>query len=340
MKLNATKAIDYGNWNTFSIDLSSLINAEPGAIYRVELSFRKKHSLYPCENTADELEEIDLEDERDALSYDQPSDYYYYDDDYYYYDDDYSWDERDNPCSKSYYSRNNRKVAKNVFASDLGIIAKGGNGKTLTVAVTDIKTTQPLANVSIEIYNYQHQLMKKATTNSDGLVDIDLNKKPFLLVAKQGKQVGYLRLDDGSALSVSMFDVGGAAIKKGVKGYIYGERGVWRPGDSLFVAFILEDKLGVLPINHPVVMELYTPENQLYSRKIKTTGENGFYDFRTKTDDDAPTGNWLAKIKVGGSSFTKTLKIETIKPNRLKINLDFKTKVLKDNQKALNRKKI
>ncbi|MCW8939199.1 MAG: hypothetical protein OQJ88_00995, partial [Flavobacteriales bacterium] len=218
MKLNATKAVDYGNWNTFSIDLSSLINAEPGAIYRVELSFRKKHSLYPCENTADELEEIDLEDEREALSYDQPSDYYYYDDDYYYYDDDYNWNERDNPCSKSYYSRNNRKVAKNVFASDLGIIAKGGNGKTLTVAVTDIKTTQPLANVNIEIYNYQNQLMKKATTNSDGLVDIDLNKKPFLLVAKQDKQVGYLRLDDGSALSVSMFDVGGATVKKGVKG--------------------------------------------------------------------------------------------------------------------------
>ncbi len=332
MKLNATKAVDYGNWNTFSIDLSSLINAETGAIYRVELSFRKKHSLYPCENTADELEEIDLEDERESLSYDQPSDYYYYDDDYYYYDDDYNWNERDNPCSKSYYSRNNRKVAKNVFASDLGIIAKGGNGKTLTVAVTDIKTTQPLSNVSIEIFNFQNQLMKKATTNSDGLVDIDLNKKPFLLVAKQDKQVGYLRLDDGSALSVSMFDVGGATVKKGVKGYIYGERGVWRPGDSLFVSFILEDKLGVLPVNHPVVMELYTPENQLYSRKIKTTGENGFYDFRTKTDDDAPTGNWLAKIKVGGSSFSKTLKIETIKPNRLKINLDFKTQVLKDNQ--------
>ena len=332
IKLNATKAIDYGSWNTFSIDLSSLINAEQGAIYRVELSFRKKHSLYPCENAADELEEIDLEDEREALSYDQPSDYYYYDDDYYDYYDDYSWEERDNPCSKSFYSRNNRKVAKNVFASDLGIIAKGGNGKTLTVAVTDIKTTQPLANVSIEIYNFQHQLMKKATTNSDGLVDIDLNKKPFLLVAKQDKQVGYLRLDDGSALSVSMFDVGGVQVKKGVKGYIYGERGVWRPGDSLFVSFILEDKLGVLPLNHPVVMELYTPESQLYSRKIKTTGENGFYDFRTKTDDDAPTGNWLAKIKVGGSSFTKTIKIETIKPNRLKINLDFKTKVLKDNQ--------
>ena len=156
MKLNATKAVDYGNWNTFSIDLSSLINAEPGAIYRVELSFRKKHSLYPCENTADELEEIDLEDERESLSYDQPSDYYYYDDDYYYYDDDYNWNERDNPCSKSYYSRNNRKVAKNVFASDLGIIAKGGNGKTLTVAVTDIKTTQPLSNVSIEILSLIH----------------------------------------------------------------------------------------------------------------------------------------------------------------------------------------
>jgi alpha-2-macroglobulin len=329
IKLTSSKSFDYGSWNTFSLDLSTLINAEPGAIYRVELSFDKKHSLYPCGDAEEELE-VEEED-REEEAYDKPSDYYY--DDYYYdYYDDYDWRERENPCSKSYYLRNNTTVAKNFFVSDLGIIAKGGNGNTLTVAITDIKTTEPLSGVNVEIYNYQNQLMKSTTTGSDGLIDIELDKKPFLLVAKQGNQTGYLRLDDGSSLSLSMFDVGGVQTKKGLKGFIYGERGVWRPGDSLFVSFILEDKNRVLPINHPVVMELYTPDNQLFSRKVKTVGENGFYDFRTKTDDDSPTGNWLAKVKVGGSSFTKTIKIESIKPNRLKIKMDFDGEIIKDDQ--------
>jgi alpha-2-macroglobulin len=36
-----------------------------------------------------------------------------------------------------------------------------------------------------------------------------------------------------------------------------------------------------------------------------------------------PTGNWLGRVKVGGTEFTQTIKIEMVKPNRLKINLDF-----------------
>jgi alpha-2-macroglobulin len=224
--------------------------------------------------------------------------------------------------------RGRKSVSRNVFASDLGIIAKGGNSNNLVVAVTDLKTTETLSDVEIEIYNFQNQLLAKEKTNSDGIATINLEKKPFLLIARKDKQVGYLRLDDGSALSLSMFDIGGDVSNKGVKGMIYGERGVWRPGDSLYLTFILEDKNNVIPQTHPVIFELYTPENQLYERKIKTGSINRFYDFRTATSPDAPTGNWLAKVKVGGSNFTKTIKIETVKPNRLKINLDFHTAVL------------
>ena len=39
----------------------------------------------------------------------------------------------------------------------------------------------------------------------------------------------------------------------------------------------------------------------------------------------------MAKVKVGGSTITKTLKIETVKPNRLKINLAFNSNVIKRN---------
>ncbi|MDP6909755.1 MAG: hypothetical protein QF371_09620, partial [Flavobacteriales bacterium] len=41
-----------------------------------------------------------------------------------------------------------------------------------------------------------------------------------------------------------------------------------------------------------------------------------------------PTGNWSAKVTVGGSTFTKRIKIETVKPNRLKLALDFPSEIL------------
>lgn len=37
-------------WNTFAIDLKRLIEPEPGAIYRLELSFDRSLSVYPCGN--------------------------------------------------------------------------------------------------------------------------------------------------------------------------------------------------------------------------------------------------------------------------------------------------
>jgi len=323
--LVSEKNIDYAKWNTFSLDLSEMIATEPGAIYRVHISFDMSQSLYPCANKPEKKEDENLfSKDKEQESYDGPSGYYYYD-----YNDAYRYSDRDNPCKESYYLRDRHSVVRNVLASNLGIIAKGGDGGKLWVAVTDIISTDKLSDVDIELYNYQNQLITKGKTNAEGLYEVKSDKKPFLLIARKNNQVGYLRLDDGSALSLSMFNVSGGKTPNGVKGFIYGERGVWRPGDSLFVSFVLEDKNHFLPKDHPVVFDLYSPDNQLFQRKVKTSSVNGFYDFRTATDTDSPTGNWLAKVKVGGASFTKTIKIETVKPNRLKIKLDFPDKILR-----------
>lgn len=335
IKLNTDKPTDLGKWNTFSFDLAKLIQANPGAIYRIELSFKKAYSLYACndsgnttdnENTNELTENWDENDETEQSNWDYIEDYYDYYNDYYYYDD-YNWQERENPCNKSYYTKN-RNVSRNILASNIGLMAKGYGKNTFQFFANDMLTAQPLQGVTVEVLNYQQQVLAKGTTNSNGMVELTTENKAFLLVAKKEKQRGYLRLDDGSALSSSSFDVSGNTIEKGLKGFIYGERGVWRPGDSLFLSFMLEDENNILPKNHPVILELYNPQGQLNNRIVKTSGLNGVYDFRTQTEASAPTGNWSAKVKVGGTSFHKTLKIETIKPNRLKINIDFGTDIL------------
>ena len=71
---------------------------------------------------------------------------------------------------------------------------------------------------------------------------------------------------------MSAFEVNGEQIQKGLKGFIYGERGVWRPGDSIYVAFVLEDKNNVLPSDHPVTFELLDPKGQLVQRNVRKNG--------------------------------------------------------------------
>ncbi|MCW0482641.1 alpha-2-macroglobulin family protein [Gaoshiqia sediminis] len=322
--LNVASFSQLKNWNTYTVDIAKLVKIEPGAIYRVQLGFRKDYSLYGLEEmpAAPQTSPVDMLET--AQKYEEEMDEWnhpgWYSD--YYYPDDYEWEERENPDEASYYN-SGRFVARNLFATNLGIIAKGGSNQQLYFAVTNLKTTAPETGVNLKIYSFQKQLMETVVTGADGLAKVQLKHKPFLLVAEKDGQLAYLRLDDGSSLSLSNFDVSGEVVQKGTKGYIYGERGVWRPGDKIFLTFLLEDKQNNLPDNHPVIFELINPKGQTVSRQVKTAGMNGFYCFTAETDPEAPTGNWNARLKVGGQTFSKRIKVETVKPNRLKIDLKF-----------------
>lgn len=331
INLTKSKAVDYGKWNAFSIDLTNIISNDPGAVYQVTLSFKKEYSMYSCPDQASENAELEVLEETEEEDINIDYGEYYYDEYDYYYPAGYEWRERENPCHPSFFNRDHF-VSKNILASDLGIIAKGGGTKQMTFAVSDLRTTEPVNDVDLLVYNYQNQLIGSVKTIKDGIANLQLKGKPFLLIAKKGKQRGYLRLDDGTSLSLSKFDVGGSVVQKGMKGFIYGERGVWRPGDTLFLSFILEDKTKQIPAKYPITLELYNPQGQIINRIVNADNLNGFYHFSIPTDAKAVTGNWSANIKVGGALFSKTIKIETIKPNRLKIKLDFKDKVLSVNK--------
>ena len=89
---------------------------------------------------------------------------------------------------------------------------------------------------------------------------------------------------DGEEQSVSRFDVGGKDIQKGLKGFIYGERGVWRPGDTLHISFILEDREKRIPDKHPVALEIYNPRGTvLHENDFNTRNERILYIRRSDT---------------------------------------------------------
>jgi len=319
LKLNESTLVNPTKWNTYALDLSKIITPEPGAIYRVEFEYKKKYSLYKCETSdADQTEEEEEVDEND-VNYSGNS----YDD---YYYDDYEWRESQDPCSGSYYY--NAKIATNILATDLGVIAKRGENKSYLFAVNNIVTTEPVSNARVDLYTYQQQKITTGATSSEGIASFQLDKFAYFAIVTLGDQSTYVKLDDGLSLSLSNFDVAGETLQKGLKGFIYGERGVWRPGDNLYLSFILNDEANKLPKSHPIKFRLNDPNGKTTYQTIQKTNELNHYSFVVPTSQDAPTGNWEAMISVGGAKFYKSIKIETIKPNRLKIKNNFSRKTL------------
>ncbi len=327
LRLDDDKTLDLHKKQHFSLDIDKYLKTEQGAIYKVTIGFRPEYSLYQSTDTGttaakDENEEEYYGDYESGNNNGVDEDDAFWERYDSYYPFGYSWERRDDPTSKSYYNKD-RWASRNILASNIGLTAKRGNDNSLLVAVSNILTTEPMNGVDIEVLDYQRTIISKGKSGSDGFADIDLKRKPFLMIARKGNERGYLKLDDGSSLALSRFDVSGEEMKNGIKGFIFGERGVWRPGDTMYLNFIVEDKQGKLPKDHPVEFSLFTPQGQLYTHSVQTEAEDGFYLFKTSTDAASPTGNWLAKVKVGGAVFEKRIKVETIMPNRLKIDLDF-----------------
>lgn len=312
-------------WQRFALDIDELMRTHPGGMIRLQLAVNLSNSIYPCKvkDKAPVLappESMNSNTERQASGWDFAQDQIQYG----------QWLNRSNPCRNGYYRYSAKThVARNFMVSDIGLIAKQDQHHGLHVIATDLRSATPLPGTELELRNFQNQPIAHATTDKNGFASLKLQAVPFYLVAKKKGQTGYLKLDDGSVLATSHFDVGGVKLSHGIKGAIYGERGVWRPGDNIYLTFALQDLDHSIPPEHPVTMELYNPKGQLIETLSNNKPVGGFYPFKLKTADDAPTGNWTAKAILGGSTFTKRIKIETVVPNRLKIALDLGDKPLK-----------
>ena len=305
--------LDTDKWNNFTIDLNKLVQLEKGNVYRILLKFKKSYTTLDC---ADELPDSDY----GTIDWDNSNGYAYYSE--YTYPTDYVWTERDDPTRNSYYT-GDRFASRNIINTSLGLMAKQGANNDYLICVSDLATASPVNNCRITLYNYQNQEISTATTDKDGFARLHPQGKAFILFAQKGNDRAWLQLSDGNALSLSNFDVSGQHVQMGVKGFIYGERGVWRPGDEIHLSLILEDKMNVLPDGHPIIAQLTDPNGHIVQTLKNQIGNNNIYAFTFKTDEKAQTGYWNALFRIGGLTFRQTIRIETIKANRLAIQLAF-----------------
>lgn len=323
-------AADKNRWVRHGLDLSALANARPDGMFRIRVTFRKRHVRYEC--PAGHPDFSDLPFPADELpEYEGASDESSYWD---YYEDDYEgrqnrWRYRKDPCHPAFYEPvgdHDITIGRNVLVSDLGVLAKATPDGEWLIVANDLKTTKAVPGASFSLLNYQGRVLTAGTVGADGMATVKTSAQPSFLVASGASGKAFLKLDTGLALATSHFDVSGDKPVGGVKGFIYGERGVWRPGDPIYLTFLLSDSRDTLPEDHPVTFELEDPRGRIAATATYTSSIDGFYPIKTGTAVDAPTGDWTARVRVGGSVFTKSLKIETVMPNRLKMTLSSGTK--------------
>ncbi len=319
-------------WVRHGLDLSALVKAHPDGMFQIRLSFREPHIVW---NWAGKPLPEPMDYSKLPLVIDDPrrTETSFWD----YWgdggdgesggDDEGSYQSRNDPTTSAYYkpwygSGRNVLAARNVLISNIGLLAKAEPGGALHVFTTDLRTAQALSGVKITLQTFQSRPIASGLTDKQGMLKFTGLEMPAFIIAERAGQFGWLKTEGTTALVTSHFDTGGEVVKGGVKGFLYGERGVWRPGDPLHLTFILSDPRKSLPSTHPVTLELRDPRGQVASRTTSTAGLDGFYSFTPSTSVDSPTGNWEARVKVGDRTFTRTVKVESVMPNRIKVLFD------------------
>ncbi len=309
------------------LDLSTLVKKYPGGMYHIRVSFRKDQIKYVCSYShdfsdlpmpPDTIETYSVPNERSSWDYYESSNR----------NRNNYWNYRNDPCHPAFYIpryNSSNTISRNVLVSDLGLMVKKDNTGTVYVTAADLRTAKPLPNVNLELINYVGSVITTGKTDSNGQALFKTKQNAFIITAKLGNQTSYLKISEGTNLSTSHFEIGGEKVTGGLKGFIYGERGVWRPGDNLYLTFVLQDTDKSLPKDIPVKFELVDPLGHTTDTQVLTKSENNFYPITTKTTADAPTGLWIGKVTIGGNTWTRNLSVEAIVPNRLSVELDSDT---------------
>lgn len=305
-------AIDnpYANqWKTFPIVLSDYVKVEPGAMYQLSLNFGPADYTFASE----EMKQAVVENEKREAEYWDGNRY-----DYKEYRYDGEWND-----PNGYYYYNYVEQKKNIVVSDLAVTAKMGRDDLVDVYVYRISDAKPATGAQVTAYNYQKQELAKGNADGMGHVQLQCANRPAFVVAynkKDGKSV--IKLNDGNALSYSRFDIAGEPVEKGVSAFAYSNRGVWRPGDELQLNLMLNDLDAAIPADYPVVLEVMDATGRLYAKQVNSKPVNDIYCFTVPTNVADETGVWQARFKVGTSTITQYLRVETVKPNRLEIKMD------------------
>ncbi len=218
--------------------------------------------------------------------------------------------------------------SKMIAISDLGIITKKTGGEII-VFINSLKEAKPVAGVDVSVISRTNQTLLNGLTDQNGVVhfkniedDIE-GFTPRLIVAELGDDFNYIDLRETN-IETSRFDVGGITqYSRNYTSYIYSERNLYRPGETINLSGIVRDDKINLIEPMPVIVKLYTPTGKVFDEYKKTLNEEGSFEIRIDLPDYAQTGEYSAdvftgsKVRIGSYKFS----VEEFVPDKIRVQL-------------------
>ena len=216
-----------------------------------------------------------------------------------------------------------------VVVTDLGIVAKR-IGRTLYVWINSLDSLDPIQKAKVQLINNRDKkIVISGETDDAGFAKLTLEPEmlkdnpEFLITAEKEDDFSLLQLQRHQ-MSTHSFNVGGIPyLVDGYEGYLYMERGVYRPGETAHLIGIVRGKKGTTPDSLPIQIEIVGPQNATLKEYQAQTDDEGSCEVEIPLPAYTPTGWYTVKMWSGekqiGSAF---FQVEEFIPDRMKVSVE------------------
>ncbi|MHA2609900.1 MAG: alpha-2-macroglobulin family protein [bacterium JZ-2024 1] len=242
----------------------------------------------------------------------------------YEYEEDY-WEDYD--YSDDYRFREDSVV---LVITDLALIAKRAKNVVHIWAVNTGNGTL-VSGAEVKLLSQRNVVLGNCSTDASGYCSIKFDpirkREAHVIVAQKNGEWTFLNFDN-VIVNMEDFDVGGLPIREyHYLSYIYPERDIYRPGETVHFATVVREKKSYKGVALPVVVKVFDPKGKEIAVLQKNTNPSGMADFSLPTETSAITGKYALQLYVGEKLLTSSFVfIETFVPERITVTVSIPKK--------------
>jgi uncharacterized protein YfaS (alpha-2-macroglobulin family) len=216
-----------------------------------------------------------------------------------------------------------------ILRTDLApTVWRGADGLTIQVrAYSDVK---PRPGVQLRLMAANNDVLAETTTDADGVgrfaAPLLHGEGPLAPRAIQafGPDQDFTTLDlDSAAFNLADRGVSGMPTPGPLDAFVWLDRGIYRPGETVQVMALLRDDAG-RPVDLPARVTVRRPNGQVYQEVTPPRGADAALYLPVKLTGGAPVGTWSVEVRadpaappIGRAEF----RVDAFVPDRMAVDL-------------------
>ncbi|WP_412546726.1 alpha-2-macroglobulin family protein [Maricaulis sp. MIT060901] len=227
--------------------------------------------------------------------------------------------------------RNPARARRWLVITDLALTAYRGEGG-IDYVVRSLQTARPVPGVEVELVARNNEILASATTDQGGRARFDAPltrgdgvMAPRLLTA-YGPDNDFAVLDlQRAPVDLSGQDVGGRQRPDGADGYLYLDRGIYRPGEHVYANALFRDVEARAVTDRPGTLILYGPNGlEADRRRFETAEAAGAVFWEFDLPAQAARGQWRIDAELDGHGRVAQTRfsVEDFVPQRIALDLE------------------